>query len=320
MTSTPPPASNARIPWADLPASIRDEVERRLGSPVVAAQSQPGGFSPGVAARLELADGGRAFVKAVSPAGNPVAPSIHRREARIVAAIPRSAPVPRLLWSLDDDPDGWVLLAFEDVEGRPPVVPWRDDELGIVLESMAALAVALTPSPLQPPVVADAAEAFGRDHLSWASLVAAPNPALDPWSARHLAGLVALEAQASEAARGNTLLHFDLRADNLLLTADGVKVVDWPHAHVGQAFVDLVWFAPSVAMQGGPPPRDLVTRYEPARHADPRALDAVVAGVAAYFTAASLQPPSPGLPTLRAFQAAQAEVARAWLAERTGWR
>ena len=319
--TTPPAASNTRIPWSDLPAHIRAEVERRLGSTVVAATTQPGGFSPGVAARLQLADGGRAFVKAVSPVPNAVAPSIYRREARIVAAIPASAPVPRLLFVLDGDPDGWVLLAFEDVEGRHPGLPWRDDELDIVLEAMASLATDLTPSPLRPPMVADAAEAFGdRDGLSWASLVASPDPALDPWSARNLARLVALEARAPEAARGDALQHFDLRADNLLLTADGVRVIDWPHAHVGQPWIDLVWFAPSVAMQGGSTPAELVRRYGPAREADPAALDAVIAGVAAFFTAGSLQPPSPGLPTLRAFQAAQAEVARAWLAERTGWR
>jgi aminoglycoside phosphotransferase (APT) family kinase protein len=252
---------------------------------------------------------------------NSVAPAIYRREAQIVAAIPASAPVPRLLFVLDDGPDGWVLLAFEDVEGRQPALPWRDDELEIVLEAMASLAVELTPSPLRPPLVGDAADAFGRaDDLSWASLVAAPDPALDPWSARNLGRLAALEARAREAARGDTLQHFDLRADNLLLTADGVRVVDWPHAHIGQPWIDLVWFAPSVAMQGGPPPAELVRRYAPARDADPDALDAVVAGVAAFFTAGSLQPPSPGLPTLRAFQAAQGEVARAWLAERTGWR
>jgi aminoglycoside phosphotransferase (APT) family kinase protein len=320
LATTPPPASNQRVPWSELPGRIRAEVERRLGSPVAAARTQPGGFSPGVAARLELANGERAFVKAVSPAGNPIAPSIHRREARIVAAIPRSAPVPRLLFTLDDDPDGWVVLAFEDVEGHQPQVPWRDPELDIVLEAMAILAGDLSPSPLRPPLVPDAAEAFGRGEDSWAALAAATNPALDAWSRRHLQGLVGLEALAGDAARGDTLLHFDLRADNLLLTADGVRIVDWPHAHVGAAFVDFVWFAPCVAMQGGPAPRDLMARYGPARDADPAALDAVIAGVAAYFTTGSLKPPAPGLPTLRAFQAAQAEVARAWLAERTGWR
>jgi aminoglycoside phosphotransferase (APT) family kinase protein len=319
MSTTPPPASNRRIPWEELPPALRAEIEGRLGSAVVAARTQPGGFSPGVAARLELADGRRAFVKAVSPVPNAVAPTIYRREGRIVAAIPASAPVPRLVFMLDD-PTGWVVLAFEDVEGRQPAIPWQDSELAAVLESMAALAADLTPSPLRPPLVADAAEAFGSADLSWASLVAAPNLGLDPWSTRHLDGLVALEAAAGEAARGETLLHFDLRADNLLLTNDGVRFVDWPHAHVGQAFVDLVWFAPSVAMQGGPRPQELVARYGPARDAEAPALDAVIAAVAAFFTAASLQAPSPGLPTLRAFQAAQAEVARSWLAERTGWR
>jgi aminoglycoside phosphotransferase (APT) family kinase protein len=320
MTTTPPPAANSRVPWEELPARIRAEVERRLGSPVVAARTQTGGFSPGVAARLTQADGGRVFVKAVSPERNAVTPSVYRREARIVAAIPPTATVPRLLWMLDDDPDGWVVLAFEDVEGRQPTLPWRTDELDQVLEAMAALAADLTPSPLRPPLVADAAEAFGGvDDLSWASLVAVPNPALDPWSARHLERLAALEASAGEAARGDTLQHFDIRADNLLLSADGVRIVDWPHAHIGQPWIDLVWFAPSVTMQGGSLPGDLVRRYPPARDADPGALDAVVAAVAAYFTSASLLPPLPGLPTLRAFQASQAEVARAWVAARTGW-
>ncbi len=320
MGTTPPPAANARIPWSDLPERIRAEVERRLGSPVVTARTQEGGFSPGVAARLVLADGGGAFVKAVSPARNAVTPSVYRREARIVAAIPSAAPVPRLLWTLDDDPDGWVVLAFEDVEGRQPTLPWRTDELDLVLDAMSALAADLTPSPLRPPLVADAAGAFGAvDHLTWASLVAVPNPALDEWSTRHLQRLAALEASAGEAARGHTLQHFDIRADNLLLSAGRVLVVDWPHAHIGQPWLDLIWFAPSVTMQGGPLPEDLVRRYPPARDADPAALDAVVAAVAAYFTAGSLLPPLPGLPTLRAFQAAQAEVARAWVAVRTGW-
>jgi aminoglycoside phosphotransferase (APT) family kinase protein len=319
--TVPPPASNARIPWSELPARVRAEVERRLGSRVVAARTQTGGFSPGVAARLELADGGRAFVKAVSPARNATTPSVYRREAQIVSAMPPSAPVPRLLFVLDDDPDGWVVLVFEDVDGRQPALPWRDDELDRVLGAMAALAIDLTPSPLRPPLVADAAAAFGAtDGLTWASLVATPDAKLDPWSARHLEALADLETRAGEASRGDTLVHFDLRADNLLLTDDGVRIVDWPHAHVGQAFVDLVWFAPSVAMQGGPPPRELVERYAPARDAHPDALDAVVSGVAGYFTAGSLLPALPGLPTLRAFQAAQAEVARGWLAERTGWR
>ncbi len=111
-----------------------------------------------------------------------------------------------------------------------------------------------------------------------------------------------------------------MRADNLILTPDQAVLVDWPHARVGAPWVDLLFFAPSVAMQGGPSPENLLSRYPPARHADADAVTAVVAARAGFFVGEGLQPAPPGLPTLRAFQAAQGEVARAWLARRTGWR
>jgi hypothetical protein len=96
-----PPATGQRLDWADAPGWLRDEVEERLGESVVEAVTQPGGFSPGLAVRLGLADGRRAFVKAVGPDPNPDSAAIHRSEARTMAALPRSAPAPRLLWSLD---------------------------------------------------------------------------------------------------------------------------------------------------------------------------------------------------------------------------
>ena len=42
--------------------------------------------------------------------------------------------------------------------------------------------------------------------------------------------------------------------------------------------------------------------------------------MAGFFTAEGLRPAPPGLPTLRAFQLAQGEVAQRWLSYRTGWR
>lgn len=110
------------------------------------------------------------------------------------------------------------------------------------------------------------------------------------------------------------MLHCDLRADNLLLADHGAVVVDWPHACLGAPFVDLVFFAPSVAMQGGPDPTALLARSRVGRSASREALAAVVCALAGYFTERSLQPAPPGLPTVRRFQAAQAAVTREWLA------
>ena len=286
---------------------------------MVAAVTQPGGFSPGVAARLTAADGRRVFVKAVCATPNKDAPRFHRREARIAAALPASAPAPRLLWSLDEGGDGWVVLAFEDVEGRHPATPWLPHELDRVLDALQALAESLTPSPVPEDLAGTMTEWLARNGRGWQRLLAEPLPGRDDWSVRHADALARLEVQAPDAARGDTLLHFDTRADNLLLTPDQVYVVDWPHARLGQAWVDLVFFAPSVAMQGGPDPEHLLLRHAAGRTADPAAVSAVIAAVAGFFTYQSLLPPPPGIPTVRQFQAAQGEVARRWLAERTGW-
>jgi hypothetical protein len=93
-----------------------------------------------------------------------------------------------------------------------------------------------------------------------------------------------------------------------------VVLVDWPHACRGAAFADVVFFAPSVAMQGGPEPAELLARSRAGRGATRVAVAAVVCALAGFFTERSLRPPPPGLPTLRRFQAAQAEVACRWLA------
>lgn len=212
-----------------------------------------------------------------------------------------------------------MVLVFEDVEGRHPAEPWRGVELDRVLDALVALSGALTPSPL-PPGRVDSATSWGVTGGGWWRRVRDDRPPnLDAWSRRHLNALAEIEAGAPTAVAGDTLLHLDLRADNLLLTPDRVLVVDWPHARVGAAWLDAAFFAPSVAMQGGPHPDALLARHPAARAADAAAVTAAVAAIAGFFTREALRPPPPGLPTLRAFQAAQGAVARRWLVNRTGW-
>ena len=315
---TGPAASGQRIAWEELPEQVRSAVESWLGSPVVSATTQPGGFSPGVASRLVVADGRRVFVKAVSSTPNRDAPRFHRREAKIAAALPESAPVPRLLWSYDEGGEGWVVLAFEDVEGRHPSLPWQPGELDRVVEALEALSESLTPSPVGSDVVRTIETWLMQNGQGWNRMLEDPLPGRDEWSTRFAVQLAQLEGQAPVAARGNTLVHFDTRADNLLVTDDKVYVVDWPHAVLGQPWLDVVGMAPSVAMQGGPQPEELLMRSAFARAANPDHITAFVAALAGYFTFQSLLPPPPGIPTVRQFQAAQGEIARRWLDERTG--
>ncbi len=312
---TTPPAEGVRVAWDSVPEPVRAGIEQICGAPVVRAISQPGGFSPGVAARLLCGDGTRWFVKAVSAEANPVTPGMHRREAEILRALdPLIAagklPVPRLRGTLEADP--WTVLILDDVEGRHPRMPWGSDDLAEVLAAVDRLADALTPAPIDTDTVT---RRFADDFTGWRTLAAAPgHGGIDPWSRAHLYQLAELEQSWSAHAAGDTLLHTDLRADNVLLTGERVVIVDWPHACQGAAFLDVVFLAPSVAMQGGPPPAELLAMTRAGRTVSRDALASAVCAVAGYFTCRSLQPPPPGIPTVRAFQAAQGAIAREWLA------
>lgn len=314
MTVTAPPATGVRHHWADLPHAVRNAVQDILGAPVVEARSQNGGFSPGVAARVRLADGRRAFVKAVSAEVNADSPDHHRAEARNTAALPPHAPVPKLLGVYDDGT--CVALVLEDIEGRQPRVPWDPAELERVLTAVGDLSRTLTPAPVDAP---DAAVGKTTMFTGWRTLYAADGSArLDPWAARRLGALAELESGWAEHAAGDSLVHGDLRADNILLTEGRVVFVDWPHAVRAAPWFDLLAMLPCIAAQGGPDPQALFTAHPLGRDADPAGVTAVLAALAGYFVAHSLLPDPPGLPTLRAFQAAQGAAALHWLRHRRG--
>jgi Phosphotransferase enzyme family len=313
-----PAAEGVRVAWEDVPREVRSAVEAICGSPVVRADTQRGGFSPGVAARVTGADGGRHFVKAVEAVANPDSFQAHRREGVVLSELVPLVRAGRLaapaLHGVVDD-DGWVALVLQDVDGRQPALPWRPDELAAVVRAVDRLSEVLTPAPIAAP---PAAEEYEVPFAGWRTLSDQPARAdlLDAWSRAHLDRLARIEATWAVHAQGSSLLHTDLRADNLLLTTDGVVVVDWPWACIGSPLLDVVGLAPSVAMQGGPQPDELLAMTAVGAAADREAVTALACAVAGYFTDVALQPPPPGLPTVRAFQAAQGEVARRWVAER----
>jgi hypothetical protein len=307
---------NSRPPYGTLPAPVRAEIEGVLGSRVVAAATQEGGFSPAVAARLKLADGTGAFVKAVGPDVNPDSPGIYRSEAKVAAQLPHTELFPRFLGSVEWE--GWVSLLFGDVEGANPPLPWAARDLDRVLDAITRMSRKLTPSPIPVP---SAAETLNTTFTGWRQLLAVAEQderldGLDAWALSRLDDLAVLEARAASALAGKSLLHLDLRADNMILTGTEVVFVDWPWAAIGPAWADLLFFLPSVTMQGGPRPDPVFRAHPLGRHADPDAVDAVLAGFSGFLVAHSRMPPPPGLPTLRAFQAALGAASVEWLRRR----
>jgi aminoglycoside phosphotransferase (APT) family kinase protein len=295
-------ATGQRITWADLPEHVRAAVEDILGDTVEGAESQSGGFSPGTAERVVTATGKRAFVKAVSPAQNPVSPGMHRREARITGSLPPGTPAPALLGSYDDG--DWIAIVLTDVEGRHPVTPWVRPEIDAVLATLDAMATLLTPAPIAG--LPTAAESLRSDFAGWSRVAADPPPGLDPWIRARLPEFVTAAAHAERAVHGDTVVHLDVRADNLLIGPAGeVTLIDWPHACRGPRWLDRLLLMLNVRLYGG----DVSTSdFDD----DMRS---VLIGLAGFFVDAARKPPPPGLPTLRAFQRAQADALLPWIAE-----
>lgn len=302
----------ARMRWGQLPADVRAGVETVLGSPVLSAQSQAGGFSNGTADRVRTRSGSTAFVKAISTAMNAGAADLHRREARITAALPRGVPASRLLGVYDDG--DWVALALQDIEGHHPALPWQGPDLHAALDMLSQLAEQVTPCPITdaPP----AGEVLAESFAGWDRIAASPPDDLDPWAAQHLPVLRRLAADALGAVQGDTLVHYDVRADNLLIDAAGqVTLLDWPWACRGPAWLDTVMLLGTVHLHGGHDVETLLRRAVTSQ-AEPQNVTAVLAAQAGYaLDAARLAPPA-GMGQLRAFQRAKADALVRWVHRR----
>ncbi len=310
-----------RLDWRDLPRAVRERIEALAGARVTAETSATSGFSPGFCAVLELTDGRAVFVKAVSAEQNPHSPHLARAEIRAAAALPPGVPAPTLRWW--DDDGNWVLLGFDAVHGRSPELPWRADDLALVLAAIEDLSHC---APVDGHGLPRTDVQLAENFTGWRSLLraspaerervaqAVDEPGL--WALDHLEDLVRWEQDALRACAGDALVHGDLRADNVMIeeTHDRVWLIDWPHASVGAPWLDLAFMLPSVALQGGAgDPGWLFSQSRVADGVSADELRAALAGLAGYFAWSSGQPAPPGIPNLRAFQAAQAGATLRWL-------
>lgn len=302
-----------RIRWDELPGTVRAEVEHRLGSQVRAATTQAGGFSHGLAARLELRDGQNFFAKAISTDDSLAV--MYRTELETAARLPPTVPTPALRFTLDTR--GWLVAVFDYVPGRHPRLD-RRAELAAVLATIERLAIMLTPSPL--PDLPTIVQHYGPQLQGWRRFAEHEPPAdLDGWARRNLDELAELESTWTDHAAGETLLHTDLRPDNMLLQLDGsVMVLDWAWPCRGAAWIDLVALTPNIAAHGIDAD-ELLATHPTTSGVDPAAVSAFLCALAGYWAMRSREPAPPRSPWLRRYQAHSAQVTANWLNRRLGW-
>jgi Ser/Thr protein kinase RdoA (MazF antagonist) len=115
------------------------------------------------------------------------------------------------------------------------------------------------------------------------------------------------DAARSADLCGDSLLHMDVRSDNLCVLGDRAILIDWNWACRGNAAFDLAAWLPSLHAEGGPAPETLMP--------EAGAFAALLAG---YFCARAPRPPISLAPHVRPLQLAQARTALPWAARALG--
>ena len=275
-------------------------IAQLLGSRVVARRPVTGGNTPAERWIVKLADDRTAFVKVAT---DDLTAVWLRKEIRVYSEL--QAPfMPELLgWA---DERGRPMLILEDLSDSSWPPPWEPEWVVTALGALAQLSALPLPSWLSPSPdlawIGDGWQRVGKD----------PGPLLATgivsagWLDRALP--VLFEAGPPSVAEGNRLCHFDIRSDNLSFRPDGSAVIiDWNFLEIGNPRLDLAFWLPSLALEGGPMPEKILP--------DAAAEAAVVAG---YFASRCGLPPIPDAPHLREFQARQLLVALPWACRALG--
>jgi aminoglycoside phosphotransferase (APT) family kinase protein len=319
LPAVPYDATAVRPDWADLPAGLRAAIEARLAAPVTSARSSRGGFTRGFAAVIDTAAGERVFVKAASLTDH--LSDWYAREAAVTAALPPGLAVPRPRWTLTAA--GYFVICLDAVDGRMPALPWVRAELDAALAAYATVASALREPPaellaLGPPRLADIAHA----DLSWWREITQGRealPVVPPSTRDRLPELVRLEGRLPGYAESTSLIHCDLRLDNVLIDAAGdAWICDWNWVCYGPGWFDVAGLLVT-AYASGLDADALFAAHPAAATAPPDGLDATLAALSGYWLSRAAGDPSSASPHLRPHQQWSGEMALAWLAERRGW-
>lgn len=312
-------------PWRSVPAEVRRQVEEMLGAGVARAMRVWGGYGPTPTYRLRLTDGRRAFFKGTYQASNEFMHDALDREERIYLeigdAIRPWAPELLGIVRLDD----WHILLLEDL-GPKSAPPWTPGLTRHVAQAFAGfhranlgqswpewlLASRTSVGQLTWERVALASDdmrliaAFAREQRQAAHVwLKAAQPLLE----QLLAPCAALPGPA-------TLVHHDLRSDNLRFVQGRLRMFDWPSSSVERHEWDLVGLAQSITVDGGVLPEQTIAWYSEHMGTDTTALDAVISWYLAFFAHAAYLDDLPGLPRLRRFQRQQLRIMLCWAARR----
>jgi hypothetical protein len=320
--------------WENVPSSLRAKIEACIGEPVRAADIVWGGFGPSATFVLTGESGARYFCKGTHPGQTPQGHAALLRERYNYEHFPEiEAFGPRYIGGVDDG--DWHMAVLDYVPRAQNVPPWVGDLADRTIALVARFHKASPERAARKLTPVQDLVGFNPFRVTegWVSLAKIPEhqaqfaalfvdeDAAHLWLTANGEPLAGMEARAETIGGPRSWLHLDIRSDNLVFAADGsVKLVDWPIFAYGPSLLDIAFFLPSLAGEGGPACAESLRLYEreAGKAFDPEDVALAAVTVAGFFAARAGAPEIPVLPRLRWVQKLQLFPALDWICQVLG--
>lgn len=329
-----PEAREYKPDFEALPDALRADLETQLGSPIVKSRIAWGGFSPAFSICARTENGKDFFIKGTHPEQTAHGAKMLDQEIHLYQSVPALKNFTpgfhgTVAWGGEDD---WYLGIWEAIPGAHIVRNWeisQFDSLCQVLQKLYAVPIEdmadisdMQDTPFIADIVSGAnswakfAGNFDRYH-NFSSLFTDPKAGSD-WLARNIDSLRRLSA-APAADHQRALLHFDLRADNIVFdTQEQPWIIDWPNGCLGPFGYDVVSLCANIMADCGLPAWDLLDRFAASSGLTlPESdLDIILAQTSGYYALQAYRPVPDKLPRLRWLQKSMLWASLNWLERR----
>jgi hypothetical protein len=307
--------------WQDLPPPVRQRISDELGARVIGWTTLPMGVAGGVSLQLQTSSGNQ--VCTVVNTADPQIQELARRAIDVVAILPGTAPVPRLLWWFDEELEQfgrWIVASWAMRDIRPLGEDWNATDVAAALDVLRE--IRSYDAPADGPFL-DSAKVYGDG--PWRRLADARPDGLrnfSPWLEPRLEALAEIAVHSTEAVAGTTLVHGAPTRHSLYpsLRSDGRPVATaWVRASRGAPFVDTVLLLAHIRAEGGPAPEVVLARHPMPPGTDPDAVTCLVTALTGQLIEQALQPELATPGQRPSVLQAHASVCVEWLRRRLGF-
>ncbi len=276
-----------------LSTELHHRLEKIISQPLKQIRYIQRGYTAALRLVVTLADGTSVFAKIATDS---LTAKWLRNEHKIYNAISASFMPHYLAWN---DDGTHPILILEDLSQAYWSPPWSETQIHQVVETLGE--ISKTPLSNLPLLKDDLSLIHG-----WRNVAEQPKPflslglATEKWLEAVLPELLQIDGR--KILSGQSLLHLDVRSDNICFFNNRVIFIDWNWACRGNAMFDLGAWLPSLEAEGGPRPETILP--------DGGEIAALLSG---YFASHAGLPSPHNAPYVRQIQLTQLKFALPWM-------